>query len=118
MKNKGFTLIEMLVVIALVAIIGTFVGVGVVNMLDKQKSDSIQNYKDTVCNAALAYVELSGFKDNCKSTSECSISISDLIKAGILSGDLSDGNGKKATSDKNAVTVTWSNGEKTCKYNG
>ena len=109
----------MLVVIVLIAAISTFAGVGVVQMLDRQKDKNITNYKDTVCNAALAYVELSSFTDSCKTNrTSCNITISTLISNGLIAHDLKNPSGTIAGADTKTVTVTWNNGEKSCTYNG
>jgi prepilin-type N-terminal cleavage/methylation domain-containing protein len=119
MKNKGFTLIEMLVVVVLIAVISTFVGVGVVKMLERQKDKNNQDYKDTVCNAALAYVELSTYTNLCKTNkTSCSITINELISNGLIARDLKNPIGTIAGEDTKTVTVTWNNGEKSCTYNG
>jgi hypothetical protein len=119
MKNKGFTLIEMLVVSCINCRNKYFCGVGVVKMLERQKDKNNQDYKDTLCNAGMAYVELSTYTNLCKTNkTSCSITINELISNGLIARDLKNPIGTIAGEDTKTVTVTWNNGEKSCTYNG
>lgn len=113
MKNKGFTLIELIVTIALMAALSVVVGLSITGMINNQDEKKLEHYKRRLENAACVYVETSGLTGN------RNISIDDLIKKGLINKDLiNPATGKTAEEEKsNTVSVTWVNNQKECKVN-
>lgn len=77
MKNKGFTLIEMLGVVIVLSLLSIFIIPGVVNLLSSKKDDVIDVNGKLIYNAAKLYIS-----DN-NSDSTC-ISIDTLVDEGYL----------------------------------
>lgn len=113
MNNRGFTLIEVLVVIVLVVAISVTVGINTTGMLDKQKEKEITSYKETIENAACTYAELEGVDV------DSTVTINALLTKGYLKKDLKNPQTKETVvSEKNKeVSITYSDGEKKCTYN-
>ncbi len=90
MNKKGFTLIELLMVIALIAIISMILIPNVVNMISTNKQKSCENVKKNIISATKLYVNENKYDLNFTCDTTKSISISKLIEAGKLSGDIKD----------------------------
>ena len=108
MKNKGFTLIELIVTITLIAIISVTIGVSVSGMLGRQDEKDAEDMKATIESAACVYVEVNNIIGN------TSVSLDELVKEGLLDKDLT--NPLDNTTLSGSVDITWDNGEKTCTY--
>ena len=110
--KKGFTLIELIVTIALIALITVSVGVSMNGMLDKQTEKEYASYVKTIENTACSYAEIKGY------TSNINIRIGDLINYGILREDLKNPKTDKYVSEysNDTISVTWVDFTKNCKY--
>lgn len=107
-NNKGFTLVEMLVVIALIAVISTGIAIGMFGMLDDQRSNLTDIEIENIENAACTYAETNDLREKCNSDSSlCEISVSNLILWGYLDEDLEY---------SGVVKVSWPNDVKTCEF--
>lgn len=109
MKNKGFTLIELIVTITLLAIISITVGVSVSNMLANQKEKKAENMKEEIENAACVYVET-------VNDSLTEISLKTLIEEGLIDKDLVNPITKKQLDTTSTVKIKIENNEKKCEY--
>ena len=90
MKNKGFTLVEMLGVMTLLVIIFAFIYPNAINMLEKGKENDYLEYENSVFLAVEAYIN-SDVSLSSKLVNEgdsLSITYSDLLKSGFLSSKL------------------------------
>ena len=114
MKNNGFTLVELIITITLIAIISVSIGVSISGMLSREKESQAEEYDKTIADAACVYAELN---DITYTTDE--VTIQDLLDAGLITKDLtnplSDKEITEYASDK--VLISWDNGLKTCSYN-
>lgn len=112
MNNKGFTLIEILVVVALLAVISVTVGISMSGMLSRQEENKISKYEKTIENAACAYAEIYNIKDN------ADVTIDTLIKEGLLSKDLTNPKTNKSVTEygSSKVNIIWENYEKKCEF--
>lgn len=100
MNKKGFTLVELLGVIVLLAAL-TLIAVPAVNktIRDGKKNADKANY-DVVFNAAYDYI----LKNNVAVTeTETRIKVEDLIKEGYIKSDTTDGSGRLLSSDQVGV---------------
>ena len=82
MKKNGFTLIEILVVIVLLAAVSVTVGVNMSGMAERQKEKQIKTYKETLEKAACVYAET----NNILTDSE--VTIKTLIDEGLVNKNL------------------------------
>ncbi len=113
MRNKkGFTLVELLVVIALIAIITTSISVAMFEMLQSQKDKIEENSIKNIENAACTYAELNDLRNNCTDKNNCeqNINISNLILDGKLDEEKYD-----KYKEKNVI-IKWEKGLKTCTF--
>lgn len=110
MNKKGFTLIEVLLVIVLVATISVTVGVSMAGMQERQLNKEINNYNETLEEAGCVYAEMKNI------TSDTEVTVETLINEGLISKNLKIPNTKKTIeSDKNKIVVIkWENNEKKC----
>lgn len=113
MKNKGFTLIELIITIALIAVISVAVGVSLNGLLSRQKDKEIAEYKKEIEAAACTYAEINDI------TSNSNIKIKELIKSGLLSKELTNPNSNESVEkeEENTVKIEFSSeGIKECIY--
>ena len=112
MKNNGFTLVELIITITLIAIISVSIGVSINGMLSRQEEDQAEQYAKDIADAACVYAEVNDI------TTNSTVTIHELISAGLLSKDLINPISDRPITDynDNEVTITWSNNEKTCSY--
>ena len=116
MKNNGFTLVELIITITLIAIISVSIGVSINGMLSRQEEAQAEQYAKDIADAACVYAEVNPDHDDI--TTNSTVTIRELISAGLLSKDLINPISGRPITDynDNEVTITWSNNEKTCSY--
>lgn len=126
MKKNGFTLMELLVTIGLMALIGVVIGTNMLGLFSNEEDKDYENFKTKIEEAACIYVETAsltedGFdRSNCRQNG-CTITINQLISKGYIADDLKDpSTGENVTlhADNYKVNVTWVNNEKTCSMAG
>ena len=112
MIKKGFTLIETLVVIALLAGISVTIGLSFSNMMDKQRDNETKDYEKTIEDAACMYAE----KNNING--EYGVKVKTLIEEGLLNKNLINPETKEAIINyqENCIAIKYEENERTCKY--
>ena len=115
MNKKGFTLIELLMVIALIAIISMILIPNVVNMISTNKQKSCENVKKNIISATKLYVNENKYDLNFTCDNTKNISISTLIEAGKLSGDIKNPINNEDLTNK-SVKVTFNCQTKQFQY--
>lgn len=113
MKNrKGFTLIELMITIAIIATISVVVGVNIMQTLNSQKRKDDEQFAKTLEDAACTYADVVGID------SEYNISTCNLIKDGYLKKKTIPGTEYVLGEDKNlTIRVYWTeDNEKVCEY--
>ena len=112
MEKKGFTLIETLVVITLLAGLSVTIGLSFSNMMDKQRENEQKDYEKTIEDAACMYAE----KNNING--EYGVKIKTLIEEGLLNKNLINPNTKESVIDyqENYIAIKYEENERTCKY--
>ena len=90
MKNKGFTLIEILSVITLITVIGLVSVYSVTNQLRNQEEKTYENYKEIILNATELYVEQNRelYPNLVEVNDTVNITVNDLIESEYLKEDL------------------------------
>ncbi len=111
MKKSGFTLIEIIVVIALLAAISVTVGVSMTGLFGKEEDKKYNAYKTEIENAACLYVEINNI------TTAETISKETIVRAGLIKKDLKNPKNNKTILEDSTiigVKVSWENNEKKC----
>ena len=117
MKNKGFTLIELLVVIAIVGTLGTVITISLNKTLKSTNENTCTKFVQDIEEAGCTYASKK-FKEVPCTREKCELTLSTLIKEGLIDDGI-DGCTGKEIDDTKTVSVTWnSDGEKDCHYNG
>lgn len=83
LNNKGFTLVELVVVVAILLLLSTIAVVSVTATLKKSDSDISEVNNSQIIDAAKRYVNDNIDSFNCNNTSN-PVNVSDLIKYGYL----------------------------------
>ncbi len=122
--NRGFTLIEILVVIALLAVVTLVIANNMVGMQGRERENEYENYKMRLESAACSYIEKMDYSDKkseCKrnaSSESCKITIKNLIESGLIADDMYNPKEGKVVGDRELlddyVLVQYVRGEKTC----
>lgn len=110
MNKSGFTLIEVLVVVALLAAISVTVGVNLSGMQERQKQKRINEYEETLEKAACVYAETNNITSNSKVTVET------LLNAGLVKKDLVDPSTNDNIENNKSleIEIKWENNERKC----
>lgn len=109
LNNKGFTLIEILATIAIMAIIATMTTINMAKIFKDKNKITTDNKNSVIENAACVYVELKenkNLKNECKKVG-CNIKAEILIKIGLL-------NETDVDKDQN-INIYYEKNEKQCK---
>lgn len=96
MNNKGFTLVELLAAVALIAIISLIITPTIANVIKNNKIESCKKVFTSVEQAAKNYVSDNRYNikeafNGCETISEstgCTIKASDLKSKGYITGDI------------------------------
>jgi prepilin-type N-terminal cleavage/methylation domain-containing protein len=83
MKNKGFTVIELIVVITIIAVLSTIVLVKVTQYMSKGKDAAIKKQVKLLSTNAVSYFASNGsYTDMCLSGTKCSQIKNNILKLG------------------------------------
>ncbi len=131
MKKKGFTLVEIIMVIAILGLLSIVIANSLTESLKNQKEKDFDNYIDKIEAAACAFIEIrpetrqaSAVSDIKKTTcinaglAGCNVTVSDLIKLGLIDGRLKNPKTDELLSHYNnkIIKIYWNaNKEKVCQ---
>lgn len=135
MDSKGFTFIELIVAVGLLALLGVLIGTNMVGLQSKQMAKNYEGYKQQIADAACTYIESKSIiiytnysssntlnnsastKQECLSNSGyCYVYTGDLITSGYLSEDLENPATANPVTDSEIVKISFVKGVKTCEY--
>ncbi|MDD7150483.1 MAG: prepilin-type N-terminal cleavage/methylation domain-containing protein [Clostridium sp.] len=124
MNKKGFTLIETIMVIAILALLMLILVPNVITLINKNNIKSCQNLEASIKNAAKVYVTNNKYQlgFNCNTsekTSTVTISIQNLIDSGDLklqNNELVNPKNNEAIQPNEIVEVTYDCNKKTFTY--
>ena len=122
MKNKkGFTLMELLVCIALLGLIALIASISFISVNNNQKQKDYENIVENIISASKTYVGLNknNVKDNLKDLNTVDLPLTLLIENGLLDEAIKDPRTKEKISHNNKVKVEYNSatGEITYTYN-
>ena len=118
MKNKGFTLIEIVVVIAVLGILGVVITISLTNTLEKANQRQCDEFVKKIEDAACAYTSMSKKGVVCNRNTCPPIGLYVLISEGFITEEKDACTGNNINTNE-TVTVSWdASGEKHCVYNG
>lgn len=111
MNKKGFTLIEVLLVIVLLAAVSVTVGVNMSAVSNRNNLKEIENYKKQIEDAACLYAEVNNITEN------KTITIKRLLSDGFLRNDMINPETKESITKEEdiKIEITFENNEKICK---
>ena len=114
MNKKGFTLIEVIMVIAIIAILSLILIPNVMVLIDKNKKRTCEKMIDNIESAAKMYVNQNKYElgFDCGGTPK-GIKLKTLVDAGYLGGELVNPINKEKISLESEVSVTYN-----CKVKG
>ncbi len=133
MEKNGFTLIELIITIGLLAILGTMIASNMLGVQSKQMESNYESYKEQIADAAClvmdskyigtggivyidsAFTSLTDSKNYCLSN-KCYLRTRELIEYGFLDKDLENPKTGFSVSQDEIVEVEYKAGVKTCTY--
>ena len=121
MNNKGFTLLEIILVVAILGVITLIVVPSVSSILNKNKNDQYENLKKSIISAAKMYVSDNRYDlgITCNNASErptFTITLKDIVDSGDLTEPVVDPRDKSEISSSNVVNITYNCSNKSFNY--
>jgi prepilin-type N-terminal cleavage/methylation domain-containing protein len=107
MNNKGFTLLEMMGVLILLAIILLVAIPSITNTIKKDQVNQLAKYEETLCDGAEAYI----LEENITASE---IKGSTLVSKGYVADNLSNPKTKKNVTKDSVLVSRTSNGKINC----
>mgnify|MGYP004559146275 CR=1 FL=1 len=118
MNKKGFTLVELVITIALLGVLGMVIVSNMSGILNKEQDKQYDLFKSTLTKAACSYIHLNAGKtvrNTCVTKGKCSVAVNVLLEQGLISDDdLIDPRKQAKISSKTYVAITYQNNEFTC----
>ena len=113
MNKKGMTLVEIILVVALLGLLAILISTNAISMLNKERDKKITEAQNRILEACKTYCSLSANKENnqCKGTKPLSVEL--LYTDGLITEDDYNNSKKKNSS----ITVKIENAELTCNFN-
>ena len=113
MKNKGFTIVELIITIAIIAVVTVSVGVSMNGIFSNNEEKEYDSFVNIIENAACTYAEIKGY------TTNTSVTINELINYGLIREDLSNPKTKEPIVNEKgkSVSITFENFIKKCTFN-
>ena len=118
MNKKGFTLIEVIMVIAIITILSLILIPNVMVLINENKKRSCEKMIDNIESAAKMYVNQNKYElgFDCVDNKTKEITLKTLVDAGYLGGELVNQINKEKIDLKSEVSVTYSCANKAFTY--
>ena len=126
MNHNGFTLIEILLTLGIIAILSTIIVINTINLNEKNKANQYEKFKEIITTAGCSYIDsdtAKALRESCKKEKYCTISLSTLISSGLIDENLIDpSNNKIVKTEQNniMININWENNdgylEKECTF--
>lgn len=118
MNRKGFTLIEVIMVIAIIAILSIILAPNVMVLINKNNERSCEKLIDNIKSAAKMYVNQNKYElgFDCYDNKTKGITLKTLVDASYLGGELVNPINKEKIDLKSEVSVTYSCANKAFTY--
>ena len=121
MNKNGYTLVEIIAVLVIIALIATIVTINFDNSINKTNTKKEQAFVSDLEKAACVYIDLKEnaiYKSTCYPSSNCSVTVNQLITNGMISEDMIDPSTNNKVNKQLVINVSWdSEGTKTCTFN-
>ena len=126
MNKRGFTIMELLLVLLIMGMVFTTASVGINHIISIKNEKEFGVFKEQIENAACVFVDLNESQqkkillsgetvENCKKDSSCLLTTKDLLESGLINGTIINPYNKKSVQDSNyLISVTWDDGLKKC----
>lgn len=120
MKNKGFTLIELMATIAIIALLAVFLTPVVKNLIDDSNQKAYDSVVDTIEDAAKSYAYLNSASIDSSITTNgyAEVTIETLKESDLLDNKLINPLTKSEISNTDVVRITKSGNKYSCEYMG
>ena len=106
-NRKGFTLIEVILVVAIIALLSLILIPNVLVLIDKEKEEACTELENNIIGATKMYVENNKYELGFSCDTEKYITVSTLISSGDLKGELINPKTNKELANNTKVTVTY-----------
>ena len=116
MNRKGFTLIEVIMVIAIITILSLILIPNVMVLINENKKRSCEKMIDNIESAAKMYVNQNKYELGFDCNKTKGIKLKTLVDAGYLGGELVNPINKEKIDVKSEVSVTYNCKVKVFKY--
>lgn len=121
MNNKGFTLLEVILVVAILGVILLIVVPNVSGLLKKNKDEQYENLRKSIISSAKIYVSDNRYNLPivCNNTSDrpvFTITLQNLVDAGNLTEPVVDPRNKSEIELSNVVNITYNCSNKSFSY--
>lgn len=124
MKKNGFTMVELIITIALLALVAIIIGTNMSGLQSKQTEKNYNSFVSRLESAACQFIEKkenAQQKKSCKtnpstSNTNCIVTVENLINAGLIEEDLVDPSTNEVVAKTRRIRIMWNNGEQTCDY--
>lgn len=120
--KKGFTLIELIITIALLGLIGTTIATNMTGILDSEQEKEYKKFQKTLTEAACVYVDSNAYlKINgteCSKQDGCLVGVGTILSQGLITEDdlINPKTGLKINTFDSVIIVNYENGVKKCIY--
>ena len=141
MTNRGFTLIELIITVALLSMLFSLIATNMVGLQSRQIQANYNNYKTEIEAAACLFIDskdagledvifstnssegaginkgsAEANKEECIKIEACYIKTETLLQNGYLNKDLKDPSTNAKVTNDEWVRISYLNGEKSCVY--